>query len=81
MVKALILCIVTVLAKTCLEKFTPKVRCTSQKLLPVKTLVRHISQAIGRIEKHFFLLEVHFMYIYILRKSKFWNFDPLQREG
>ena len=51
---ASILCIVAVLAKTCLEKFIPKVRRTSYNLLPVKTLVRHISQTIRRIEKHFF---------------------------
>ena len=65
---ALILCIVAVLANTCLEKFTPKVRRASYNLLPVKTLV-HISQTIRRIEKHIFLLEVRLMYIYILRKS------------
>ena len=56
---ALILSIVAVLAKTCLEKFTPKVRRTSYNLLSGKTLVRHISQTIRRIEKLFFLLEVH----------------------
>ena len=49
-------------------------------LLPVKTLVRHISQTIRRIEKHFSLLEVHLMHIYFLRKSQFLNFEPLQRE-
>ena len=63
---ALVLCIVAVLAKTCLEKFTPKVRRTSTISLPVKTLVRHISQTIKRIEKQFLLLKVHLMYIYIL---------------
>ena len=50
----LVLSIVAVLAKTCLKKFTLKVRHTSYNLLPVKTLVRHISQTIRRIEKHFF---------------------------
>ena len=62
---ALILCIVADLAKTCLQKLTPKVRRTSYKLLPVKTLVRHISQTIRRIEKHFFKLEVHFINVYL----------------
>ena len=77
---ALIPCIVAVLAKTYLEKFTPKVRRTSYNLLPVKSLVCHISQTIRSIEKHFFLLEVQLMYIFILRKSQFRNFDPFQRE-
>ena len=53
----LILCIVTVLAKTCLEKFTPKVYvgCMSYNLLPVIILIHHISQTIRctGIEKHF----------------------------
>ena len=73
---ALVLCIVAVLAKICLEKFTPKVRRTSYNLLPVENLARHISQTIRRIEKHVFRLEVHLMYIYILRKSQFRYFDP-----
>ena len=47
------------LAKTCLENFTPKVRRTSYNLLRLKTLLRHISQTIRRIEKHFYWLEVH----------------------
>ena len=40
----LILCIAVVLAKTCLEKFAPKVRRLVHDLLPnpVKTLIRHI---------------------------------------
>ena len=58
---ALIRCIVAVLAKTCLEKFTPKVHRMSYNFIyfQQKSLVRHISQTIRRIEKHFFLLEVH----------------------
>ena len=63
----LILCIVAVLAKTCLEKFTPKVRPTSYNFTSgKKTLVRLISQTIKRIEKQFLLLKVHLTYIYIL---------------
>ena len=49
----LILCIVVVLAKTCFEKFTPKVRHLGHNLLLVKTLVRHILQTIRHIEKTF----------------------------
>ena len=52
--RALVLCIAAVLTKTCLEKFTPKVRRTSYNLLPAKTLARHISQPIRRIENNFF---------------------------
>ena len=48
-------------------------------LLPVKTLVRHTSQTIRGIEKTIWL-EVHLMYIYILRKSQFRYFDSFQRE-
>ena len=69
---ALILCIVAVFAKTCLEKFTPKVRRTSNNLLPLT----HISQTIRRIEKHFFLLEAYLMYICMAAKisfSIFWS--------
>ena len=52
--EVLILCIVAVLAKAGFEKFAPKVlRRLVQDLLPVKTLVRHISQTIRRIEKSF----------------------------
>ena len=47
----LILCIVVVLAKTCFEKFAPKVRRLVHNLLPVKTLIRHSSQTIRRIEE------------------------------
>ena len=47
----LILCIIVVLAKTGFEKFAPKVRRLVYNLLPVKTLVCHISQTIRRIEK------------------------------
>ena len=77
---AFILCIVAVLAKTYLEKFTLKVRRTSYNLLPVKTLVRHISQTGLDVLKNIFLLEVHLMYIYILRKFHFRYFDMFQRE-
>ena len=77
---ALIFCIVAILAKTCIEKFTPKVRRTSYNLLPVKTLVRPISQTIRRIENRFFTRSSFDQYIYILQKSQFRNFDPFQRE-
>ena len=77
---ALILCIVAVLAKTCLEKFIPKVRTRHTISLPVKTLVRHISQTIKLIEKQFLLLKVYLMYIYLLQKSQFRYFDPFQHE-
>ena len=50
----LIICIIVVLAKTCFEKFAPKVRRWFNNFLPAKTLVRHISQTITRIEKNFF---------------------------
>ena len=50
----LILCIVVVLAKTCFEKFAPKLRRLVHDLVLVKTLVHHISQTIRRIEKKFF---------------------------
>ena len=68
---ALILCIVAVLSKTCLEKFTPRVRRTSRySLLPVKTFVRHISQTIRCIEKHFFLTGSSFnVYLYSAKIS------------
>ena len=59
----LILCIVVVLAKTCFEKFAPKVRRLVHDLLPVKTLVHQISQNIRRIEYKYFWLEGHLMYI------------------
>ena len=77
---ALNLCDVAVVAKTCLENSVLKYATCHTILLPVKTLIRHISQTIRRIEKHFSLLEVHLMYIYFLRKSQFRNFEPLQRE-
>ena len=67
---ALILRIVAVLAKICLEKFTPKVRRTSYHLLPVKTLVRHISQT------SFFMPRSSFnVYLYSAKISisKFWS--------
>ena len=53
---ALILCIVAVLARTCLEKLTPEVRRTLYNLTSgKKNPVRHISvQTIKRIEKYFF---------------------------
>ena len=51
---ALIICTVAVLGKTSLEKVTPKVERTSYNSVQVKTLGRHISQTIRRIEKHFF---------------------------
>ena len=50
----LILCIVVVLSKTCFEKFAPKERLLVHNSLPVKTLVRHISQAIRCNEKKIF---------------------------
>ena len=49
----LILCIVVVLAKTCFEKFAPKLRRLVHDLVSVKTLVHHISQTTRRIEKKF----------------------------
>ena len=75
----LILCIVEVFAKTCIEKFAPKVPRLVHDLLPVKTLVRHILQTIRRIEKTNWL-KVHLMYIHILRKSQFRYIDPFQHE-
>ena len=57
-----------------------QVRRTSYNFTSGKSFVRHISQTIRRIEKHFFLLEVHLMNIYILPKSQFRNFDSFQRE-
>ena len=48
--------------------------------LPVKTLVRHISQTIKRTEKQFLLLKVRLMYMYLLQKSQFRYFDPFQHE-
>ena len=66
---ALILCIVAVLAKTCLEKFTPKVRRTSFNLLLVKSLVRHISQTVRRIEKHFLTRSSFNVYFYSAKIS------------
>ena len=63
----MILCIVTVLAKTCPEKFTPKVRRTI--LLPVKTLVRHISQTIRRIESIFLTRSSFNVYLYSAKIS------------
>ena len=70
---ALILCIVAGLAKTCLEKFTPKVRRTSYNLLPVKTLVHHVY--IRRIEKHFLTRSSFNMYLYSAKISIsiFWS--------
>ena len=52
----LTLCIVVVLAKTCLEKFAPKVRRLVHDLLPAKTVVdvRHISRTFRPIEKIFY---------------------------
>ena len=58
----LILCIVVVLAKTCFEKFAPKVRIKVNNFLPVKTFVRHISQTIRCIGKKNWP-EIHLMYI------------------
>ena len=55
----LMLCIVVVLAETCFEKFAPKVRRLVHGILPEKTLVRHISQTIKRIDKNV-VIEVHF---------------------
>ena len=77
---ALILCIVAVLAKTCLEKFTLlKYAARHTVSLPVKTLVRHISQTIKRIEKQFSLLKVHFdVYLYFAKNL---NFDILIRSN
>ena len=49
-----ILCIVVVFAKTCFEKFVPILRRLVHDLPPVKTLVRHILQAIGHIKKNLF---------------------------
>ena len=77
---ALILCIVVVLAKTYLEKFTPKVRRASYNFTSSKISRRHISQTIKHIEKQFLLQKVHLMYIYILQKSQFRYFDPFQHE-
>ena len=78
---ALILCIVAVLAKTCRREISLLKYAAHHTIsLPVKTLVRHISQTIKRIEKQFLLLKVHLMYIYILQKSQFRYFDPFQHE-
>ena len=76
---ALILCIVAVLPKTCLEKFTPKVRRTSYNFTSGKKLSFVISRKLLDVLKiFFFLLEVRLMYIYILRKSQFQSFDPFR---
>ena len=76
---ALILCIAAVLAKTCLEKFTPKVRRTSYNFTSSKNSRSSYLANYWRIEKQLLLLKV-LMYIYILQKSQFRYFDPFQHE-
>ena len=77
----LILCIIVVLDNTCFEKFAPKVRQLVDDLLPVKSLVRYISQTIKGIEKKVFDYKlISLMYEYILLKFQFRCLDPFQRE-
>ena len=78
--EALILCIVAVLAKTCLVKFTPTVRRTSYNFTSGENSRSSYLATIKRIEKQFLLLKVHLMYINILQKSHFRYFDPFQHE-
>ena len=63
-----------VLAKTCFEKFAPKVRRIFHNLLPVKSLVRHCLQTTRRVDKISFNV-----YLYSAKIS-FRYFDPFQRE-
>ena len=74
------LCIVAVLAKHVSRNLLIKYTARHTILLPVKTLVRHISQTIKRIKKQFLILKVHLKHIYILQKSQFRYFDPFQHE-
>ena len=50
------------------REITPKVRRMSYNLLQVKSLDRHISQTIRRIEKHFF--DWKFIYVYFIYSAK-----------
>ena len=67
---ALVLCIVAVLAETCLEKFTPEVRSTSYNFTSGENPCSWYLANYYTYWQTFFWLEVHFMYIY-LRKSQF----------
>ena len=77
---ALILCIIAVLSKHVSRNSLLKYAARHTISLPVKTLVRHISQTIKRVEKQFLLLKVHLMYIYILQKPQIRYFGPFQYE-
>ena len=69
---ALILCIVAVLAETCLEIFTPKVRRTSYNLLSAKnsrSSYHAVSQTIRLVEKRFFTRTSFNVYLYSAKMS------------
>ena len=61
--------IVVVLAKTYFEKLAPKVRYLVRDLLPVNTLVRHISQTIRRIEKKMLTVSSFNIHLYCAKIS------------
>ena len=77
---ALILWVVAVVAKTYLEKLTPKARRTSYNFTSGKSSRSSSRKLLDTFKNNFFLLEVHLMYIYFLRKSQFRNFDSFQHE-
>ena len=73
---ASILCIVAVLAKTCLEKFTPKVRRISYNFTSGKN-----SRKLLDVSKNIFLSKGSFdISLYSAKICQFWSFDPFQRE-